>query len=80
MKLKVKKTVEQEIEITFPYYTKCLSDHARYDDETNCVRVTSTHISISDGYPQDWLTDTPCTKAEFDAAFTETLNLIKAAR
>lgn len=81
MKLKIKKQVEQEIEIIFPHYTKTICHQRFFKSENECIVVYSGYgvfsIEKTDSFPDDWMLDEQSTKEEFDAAYLEVLTKLQ---
>ena len=86
MKLKIRETIEKEIEVVFPYYASDGSTFVRADEEYNgfargvfCHHYpNSEHAELQIGtIPKEWLMYPHITPEGFNAKINEVLGLIQ---
>ena len=75
MKLHINKTVKQEVDVEFPFYTQDKSLFCMFTSVDRGFAVQSYpysgHISITEGkLPQEWMLNKQCTEENFMSAFT----------
>ena len=77
MKLEVKKTVTEEIEVEFPFYTKTIAHVFKHVNESKCISIFKGHNGLTFDYSQhdyvssEWMNAERATKEEFEAAKAE---------
>jgi hypothetical protein len=78
MKIKVKKTIEEEIDVQFPMYRKTFTHFAKCtEDRIICVFKYSVYTyGKTNEEIHNYLTKEESTKEEFEEALTNTINHI----
>ena len=82
MKLEVKKTVIEEIEVEFPFYTKTNVHVFKHVNESKCISICKGYNGLTFSYSQhdyvssEWMTAERATEAEFEAAKAEFIRLM----
>ena len=86
MKLKIRETIEKEVEVEFPYYASNGSTFVRADEEDNGFAhgvschyyPNSGHVELKIGIiPKEWLMYPHITPEGFNAKINEVLELIQ---
>jgi hypothetical protein len=82
MELKVKKEVEETINIEFPYYTKSSIAFMRFESENSITRIEICYNSFSIGhddcFPDSWMLEEPSNEKEFKSAYESVIEKLKA--
>lgn len=84
MKITIKKEVTQEIEVTFPLFTKSSVSFNMFKSQNECVSVTSYSNAVKvekhakDCFPEDWMLDESCSPDEFFEAFKIAMSKLNA--
>lgn len=82
MKLEVKKTVTEEIEVEFPFYTKTIAHVFKHVNESKTISIFIGYNGATFDYSQhdyvssEWMNAERATEEEFEAAKAEFLRLI----
>lgn len=82
MKLEVKKTVIEEIEVEFPFYTKTNAHVFKHVNESKCISIFMGYNGLTFDYSQhgyvlnEWMTAERATEDEFEAAKAEFIRLM----
>lgn len=82
MKLQINKTVKQEVDVEFPFYTQDKSLLCMFTSFEHGFAVQSYpysgHISITEGkLPLEWMLNKQCTEDDFMTAFSTAIKTIK---
>ena len=82
MKLQINKTVKQEVDVEFPFYTQDKSLFCMFTSVDRGLAVQSYpysgHISITEGkLPSEWMLNKQCTEDDFMTAFLIAVKTIK---
>jgi hypothetical protein len=71
MKITITKEVTQEVEVTFPLFTKTISSVFMFKNEDECVCVSlfrdGAHVQkhAKDCFPKSWMLNEACSPDEF---------------
>ena len=78
MKLTIKKTITEEVELTFPAYRKSVAHHVKLISEKESIVITRGHkdeyfsIDYRNYLPTEWINETEATEQEFN----ESMNMV----
>jgi hypothetical protein len=82
MKITIEKKVSEEVEITFPHFTKTSCHNLRFNSANELMIVTGygNEVSIAhkSAFPDSWMAETPSNEAEFNKACESAFELLKA--
>lgn len=82
MKLEVKKTVTEEIEVEFPFYTKTNCHVFKHVNESKCISIYYGYNGLTFSYAQhdfvssEWMHAERATEEEFEDAKAEFIRLM----
>lgn len=80
MKLKIKETIEKEVELTFPTYRKSVAHHVKLISEKESIVITRGHndeyfgIDYRNYLPAEWVSETECSEQEFNDSMNMVLS------
>jgi hypothetical protein len=78
LKLKLKESIDREVEITLPAYMKSNCHFWEVTDENTVIKITelNNHHDISDSYIESAFSkgNEPSTEEEFNAAYERMIN------
>ena len=80
MKIKIKREITEEVEVTFPLFTKSLPHFYIFKSENECVSITAYSDAVKvekhakNCFPESWMLHEECSADEFYDAFKKAMS------